>query len=599
MLFIRCLIIFLYFVCVFCFSNDDSRVIIRSISLQGNTNVSQTEINYIVRQKPKNFFFRSTEFDPRLIRIDALTLKNYYYSKGFLDAQIDESYQIEKLGNKKYVDIFYQINEGKRYYLSEVLVNGNYHLSKARIQELLQLNLKKPYDPIGLNDNLYKLENEYHELGKLFYSISVKDKISDSVSITLNINEGEFAFINNTIIRDIGNIDDSIVLRELSYRSGDLYKKSNIDRTSNRLRELGIFSMANLTPAKVIESDSLVDILVEIRRYKQREWNSSGGLEPIRFAQGAEPLPALGATFEWRNRAFLNTPKQFSIKFVAGVPFEDVDLVIPRFGYDASLSSNWFMGIRFPTKARIYYDRFIVYENENFKEVINRFGADLTQRTGLGGRSFLETKSVWQSFSDASEDVIQEQSIGIKINLDYRDDPLYTKKGFLVEMLTKAAGFGGSREYFKGDLTGNLYFPVSRGSIFALRMQIGRLWRWNNEKEDYSFEKFYLGGSSSMRGWPILKFNKNSKNEPVGRTFRFMTNIELRQKVYKSLGMTIFADGGLLSDRPHQGLYDRLKWNLGAGITFDTPLGPARLDYAIQIENLERGEIQLGVQSLF
>ena len=221
MLFVRCLLTFFYFVCAFCFPNDDSRVIIRSISLQGNTNVSQSEINYIVRQKPKNFFFRSTEFDPRLIRIDALTLKNYYYSKGFLDAQIDESYQIEKLGNKKYVDIFYQINEGKRYYLSEVLVNGNYHLSKVRIQELLQLNLKKPYDPIGLNDNLYKLENEYHELGKLFYSISVKDKISDSVSITLNINEGEFAFINNTIIRDIGNIDNSIVLRELSYKSAD------------------------------------------------------------------------------------------------------------------------------------------------------------------------------------------------------------------------------------------------------------------------------------------------------------------------------------------------------------------------------------------
>ena len=59
---------------------------------------------------------------------------------------------------------------------------------------------------------------------------------------------------------------------------------------------------------------------------------------------------------------------------------------------------------------------------------------------------------------------------------------LVHEKGILVEMLIKAAGFGGSREYFKGDLTGNLYFPVSRGSIFALRMQIGRLWRWNNEK---------------------------------------------------------------------------------------------------------------------
>ena len=102
-----------------------------------------------------------------------------------------------------------------------------------------------------------------------------------------------------------------------------------------------------------------------------------------------------------------------------------------------------------------------------------------------------------------------------------------------------------------------------------------------------------------MRGWPILKFNKNSNNEPIGRTFRFMTNLELRQKLYKSFGMTIFADGGLLSDALPKSLNGRLKWNLGTGITFDTPLGPARIDYAIQIENLTKSEIQLGVQSLF
>ena len=118
MLLIKCLITFLVFASAFCYSNDDGSVIIRSLSLEGNTNVSQSEINFIVRQKPKNFFFRSSEFDPRLVRIDALTLKNYYYSKGFLDAEIEESYQIQKSGNKKYVDIFYQIKEGKRYYLS-------------------------------------------------------------------------------------------------------------------------------------------------------------------------------------------------------------------------------------------------------------------------------------------------------------------------------------------------------------------------------------------------------------------------------------------------------------------------------------------------
>ncbi len=583
----------------FYFSAQEELTIIRSLDLEGNKNLPKTEINYIIRQKPRNFFFRSPQFDPRLVRLDALTLKNYYYSKGFLDVNIEESFKTEKLGQKKYADILYEINEGKQYYLSKVSVNGNELVSKSKIKDLLKLKLNKPYNPIGLNDNLYKLENEYHELGKLFFSISVKDNIADSVNVVLNIDEGRFAYINNTIIQRIGNIDTSIVLRELNYNSGDLYSKTSIDITANRLRELGIFSTANISPIKLNERDSLVNIIIELRRYKQREWNSSGGLEPIRFAQGAEPLSALGATIEWRNRAFFNTPKQFSIKFLAGIPFEDVDLVIPRFGYDASLSSNWFMGIRFPTKARIYYDRFIVYEGEDFKEAINRRGADLTQRIQINGRSFFETRSVWQSFSDKSADVIEEQSIGIKINLDYKDDPLYTKSGYLIGMMIKVAGFGGSRKYFKSDFTSNFYYPITNRSVFAMRSQIGRLWGWTYDAEDYSYEKFYLGGSTSMRGWPVLRFNTNENNEPIGKTFRLMTNLELRQKLYKSLGMTIFADGGLLSDSIPDQISRMLKWDGGIGITFDTPLGPARIDYAFQMDNLSKREVQLGVQSLF
>ena len=40
-------------------------------------------------------------------------------------------------------------------------------------------------------------------------------------------------------------------------------------------------------------------------------------------------------------------------------------------------------------------------------------------------------------------------------------------------------------------------------------------------------------------------------------------------------------------------------WDGGIGITIDTPLGPARLDYAVQFDDPQTGKIQLGVQSLF
>ena len=445
---------------------------------------------------------------------------------------------------------------------------------------------------------MHLLENEYQKLGKLFATISVKDEIKDSVKVIINIDEGDYIFIKDTRIQKRGNLDSSIVMRELKYDSGDLYSKIKIDKSSKHLRELGIFSTANIYPERVSGSDSLVDIVIDLRRYKQREWNSSGGYDPISFAEGAPELSALSATIEWRNRAFFNTPKQFSTKIMAGIPVE-VDFVAPRLRYDMSLSSNWFFGIRFPTKIIGYYERFIIYEEQKYQESIDRFGTNLTQRFRLRERSYFETKSVWEYFADASEKNIQERSISLKLNIDQKDDPLFTKKGFLFNSFIKSAGFGGSRAYSKMDMTINSYFPASRKSVLAIRVQIGKLWGWNNKYDDYSFEKFYLGGSTSMRGWEVLRFSENEKNEPNGETVRLMTNIEIRQSIYKSFGMTIFFDGGMLDEFFPEDIFSELKWDSGIGITIDTPLGPARLDYAIQLDDMSKQKLQLGLQNLF
>lgn len=578
---------------------QDDHYFINDLEIEGNESISKNEILFIVRQRPPNFFFRRPKFDPRLLRLDALTLKNYYYSKGFLDVVINESYHIKDNSNKnKFVDILYKVLEGKQYHLSKVHINGNDLISKKKITKILGLKIDSPYNPVGLNDNLYLLENEYQNLGKLFATITVKDEIKDSVEIKIDIDEGKYIYINNTRIEKKGNIDSAIVLRELNYDSGDLFSKIKVDKSSKQLRELGIFSTANIYPERSSISDTLVNMVIDLRRYKQREWNSSGGYDPISFAEGAPELSALSATIEWRNRAFFNTSKQFSTAIMAGIPFE-VDFVAPRLRYDVSLSSNWFLGIRFPTKIVGYYERFIIYEEQKYQESIDRFGTNLTQRFRLKGRSYVETKSLWEYFADASEDNIQERSVSLKLNIDKKDDPLFTKKGLLFNGIIKSAGFGGSRAYSKMDITLNTYYPLTKRSVFAMRIQFGKLWGWDENYDDYSFEKFYLGGSTSMRGWEVLRFSENENNEPNGETIRLMTNIEIRQKIYKSFGMTLFSDGGLLAEVFPKEFYSELIWDSGIGITVDTPLGPARLDYAIQLNDFSKQKLQLGVQNLF
>ena len=114
------------------------------------------------------------------------------------------------------------------------------------IIESFRLKIGEPYNPVAINENLYILENKYHNKGKLFFSISIQDVISDSVDVKININEGDDIYINNTYFQELGDIDSSIILREITYNTGDKYSKIEIDRASNRIRELGVFSMANL-----------------------------------------------------------------------------------------------------------------------------------------------------------------------------------------------------------------------------------------------------------------------------------------------------------------------------------------------------------------
>ena len=97
----KTLIYFFFSINIFICKNNESKVFIRSVSFIGNNNITKNEIFYITRQRPPSLFTPRPEFDPRLLRLDVLTLKNFYFSKGFLDIALNESYTIEEISEKK------------------------------------------------------------------------------------------------------------------------------------------------------------------------------------------------------------------------------------------------------------------------------------------------------------------------------------------------------------------------------------------------------------------------------------------------------------------------------------------------------------------
>ena len=597
---------------------QEYQIDIRSVNIIGNESIKKKELMPLLRQRPSNFSFtfKGTSFNNRLLKMDALTLKNYFISKGFLMVDVKESAIID--GNN--ADIYFEIIEGKQFFVSKVFIEGNVSLLKEKIQKILNIYSGEPFNSVLLNERVSSLQKELERYSKLFSIIEIEPIIADSVKVNIFISEGKDVFIKDTHIEGVDSSDNYFIKRELLYKNGDNYDPKKVEKSKMRLKETGIYSMINITPVKVSESDSLVNLILTLSEYKQREWLSVGGFEPIEFYEGLDPLPSLGGFVEWRNRSIFNTNSNFSTKFLIGFPWE-TNFNLPRLRYDIGFDTNWIFGIRWPTKLNSFYETLINYDQENIDRV-ERYGVEMLQRIMFDDRSYFQNITVWENFSDNNVSTLdgtglinnvtsiknlQQRSLSFRLHIDKKDDSLFPKKGYLLDLYLKSTGYllGGERDYFKLDFATNNYFMISKNSVLAFRFKIGRLWSWEDSYNDYSYEKFYLGGSANMRGWEILKYStvNNLGIIPIGGTHRFLGNIEFRNQINQNLGITLFFDGGILGENFNELQNSRLGWDIGIGLTISTPLGPVRIDYAVPYIddelNLSAGKINFGVQYLF
>ena len=590
---------------------------INDVNLVGMENINEDQIRKVLRIHDAGFLSKM-DFDRRLVKLDAITIKTFYVSKGFLGVTVKDSISI----TNNLVDIYFLINEGKRYYIKSLSIVGNQSLSNKKISKILSLKRNKAFNPVRTNTNYNLLEDQYREIGKLFADITISDIIKDSVDINILINEGPDVYINNTIVSGRGNVDSNIVKRELLFNKGDKYFQSNIDNSQRQLIQTGIFSVANITPVKLIESDSLVNLLVELRHFKPFEWISEGGYYPIEYYEGTEPVPGAGALVEWRNRNLIHSGTSLSLK-LSGQSLISNNTLNPKLRFDVSLANPWLLKFKIPTRTQIYLESFkdyislgAPYVTRYGIELINTYFLDkIERRSYIESRLYLDRFSrkdylyiendqlinVVDNLSTSKKIKIEKHSFEINLRIDKSDNVLYPTKGIIyLGQLNRTGGIlGGNRDFVKLDFGLRTYTPIYKDIIFASRIKYGMIVGWNADYHDYLYDKFYLGGSNSLRGWKMLKYRTDSNDLPAGDIIRIMNNWEIRFPLFWILGGEIFLDGGHIYDSYDNISLNDLSWDSGFGITLATPLGPIRIDAALPIEKNGNWQIQLGVQYIF
>ena len=595
------------------FANPDENTEINTITFIGNKNIKSQFLLNIINIQNKTFF-TDQSFDRRVIKLDAISIKNYYLTNGYLDVAVIDSFQI----NQNKADIIFRISEGKQYYLNTININGNYSISDKEIFKILNLKKKKPFNPVAIQINRNRLDDRYFELSKLFTNIKIEPKITDSVIVNISINEGPDIFIDKIFIEGINeSLDSNLVYRELLFSKKDKYLKSAIDLSQRKLMEIGIFSMAAITPIKNTTNDTTVNLLIELREMNRREILSSGGYYPITVNEGVDQVIALAGDIAWKDRRVLNSVASFQVKSSLAIPFE-AGYQYPRFTFDMLISNQWILGLRIPSELKGFFQPF---RNYNQDEGIYRYGFQLANILRLDDRSYIRAILRWELFDDNKRDNkndIENRSFRLIGRFDRSNNPIYPSKGYILntEIISVGGALGGNRTYQKLDIGIQGYSSIQKKSVLASRIKYGMIFNWKDNYDIYEsllYDKFYLGGSSSLRAWDPLKFlteidvgndlvgNADDRIIPKGMLTRLLINIEVRFPIYRLFGGEVFLDGGQLTDIRNNISINDVKWGKGFGITFSSPFGPVRLDYSNKLEenNLKNGKLNLGLLYIF
>jgi outer membrane protein insertion porin family len=561
---------------------------VNNVNYIGNESFSTSKLISFSELKPSSLLlFSNTPFDRRLLKLDAIALKNFYQSEGFLETTVLDSFSV--VGDK--VDIYFIVNEGKRYFLHNVIVNGLVSLEEKFILTTLGLLKSQPYNPVQINTNLFLVDEAFQDKGKLFAKYDIQQDIRDSVIITLNIEEGQSIYINNSWITDTELIDSNYVRNEFAFNKGDLFRKSLMDKTKRTLLQAGFFSSVSIITHPIKGQDNLINIEVKIREFQNRGvQNLDIGYEDIEYVPGVKSLVGVGGSIRWTDRMIFGTKNRFDATGSVVVPSEE-GFIFPRFSVDTKFSNQRPFSIKIPTQVKIFYQQFKNFGDEN-GPYVRRFGLQYSNIFRWNKqRSYFDIGFRFELFDESAEfqDQIEQRKFKIHLHQDKRDNPMNPTQGNVLVFQLDAYGgpLGGNRSYIKYDFDFRQYISLFKNITIAGRINTGVITGWSSEYDQYEtilFEKFYLGGSNTLRAWKPLQFmtliNDQGLEYPLGKTAKILTNWEVRFPLFWKLGGVLFYDGGYIADKLESIKNQNIEWNRGLGLTFNLPFGPIRIDYA-------------------
>lgn len=562
---------------------EGPKIRIKDLIIEGNKALSEKEIKKVMKTKERwlfSFLTGSGIYQREQIRADLERVKELYQNKGYIHAAVSEP-EVTLSPDKEDLTVQISISEGDQYKVGELKITGNPVFSADELFKKMETATGKVFSKGALRNDIDRIIDLYMDKGYARADVNPLvdvDQPGKIANITLSVTEGDIFRVGKIEITGNTKTRDKVIRREIRLDEGDIFNKSLLKRSYQRINNLNFFETVDITPMPQAE-EKLVDLNVKVKEKLTGMLSIGGGYSSI------DKFMVMGEVTQANLFG-----KGLYLKLKA-------DFSATRKNYSLSVKDPWFMDKPITASFSIYNEfyNYPDYEKKATGGSIG-FGKEFSEYVAGDITYNLEEVEIAKIAEDASADIKEQEgskltsSISPSIWRDTRDNFMDPSTGSKNALYMTLAGLGGDNYFYKGVADSMWFFPVIWDTTFSVRGRVGHATSYKRGKTLPLYERFYVGGINTIRGLGFGEGGpKNEEGEKIGGNTEALLNLEYIFPIEKEAKLkgVLFFDYGRAFDNDESFALRKMRYTAGAGVRWMSPIGPLRLEWGFNLHPAE------------
>jgi len=573
--------------------NEGIRRRISKVIFKGNTSFSNFRLAMMISTKPYFIFLQPGTLKEEVLYEDLQTLTRFYHDEGYLDAKVTA--EETATTNKSWILITFTIVQGPRYRVGTVRFDGNKVLSVEQLREAMNLKNGEFFTANRFRTDIEAIRNLYGDSGYIDLVISPDinyRKVEAVVDLTIRLTENEQIFVRRIDFAGNFKTRDNVIRRNIKLIPGQPFSRRQRQRSLRNLMSMGLFSSADVRDVKSPEKN-FRDITFEVEETSTASIIFGGAISSneglfgtISFTQRNFDILDFPEGWDDVFDSFSGAGQTFRLEFRPGTEFSDLMLY---FREPSILDSPYGLSFR---------ARFVQRAREKWDEARAGVTVGISRRfweNWVGIASVrVENVEIDSIASDAPPDVFAVKgdnairSFEFVLDYDNTDSRFSPTEGIHVRGSWEIAAeaLGGDWSFNRVNARAINFWPVYETRdgfkhVFSLSGEAGVVKAFGNSGFVPLFERYYAGGSNSVRGFGFRDLGPTVGGTPIGGEVLVLASAEYLIPLWSHhFRGVLFMDAGGVFPAPGDMDLADIRVSIGCGLRITVPaLGPFPLSF--------------------